>query len=124
MSDWKSQVDLAFEQLEGASKFQFLSSEQLYENPIKAIHVDKPTWYGIEGDVLEVVRQFLTGYLWEIKFTPHFVTYHRETEECESLLHKVVFLQKHTEHEWWPSYDEEVQLALIDFARLVPKMWD
>lgn len=122
MNSWKSQVDLAFEQLEGKNEFKLPTQEQLYKNPIKAIHIDKPTWYGIQGDVLEVVRQFLVGYLWEMKFSKNFVAYHREQEEVENLLHKIVFLQD--DKRWWPSGDEEIQLALIDFARLVPKMWD
>lgn len=123
MNSWKDQVDLAFEQLEGISKFKLPTKEQLYENPIKAIHIDKPTWYGIQGDVVEVVRQFLTGYLWELKFNDNFMAYHRETEEVENLLHKIVFLQG-KDKDWWPTQDEEIELALIDFARLVPKLWD
>lgn len=100
------------------------SQEELYENPIQEI-VIKPEWWDSEGPVMEFMIKYLTGFLWEVKYGHKMVAIHRERDAVERLLHHLEFLQaKQKKEEWWPTHDEEFQLALFEFARLVPMMWD
>lgn len=105
-------------------KNELPSQEDLYENPVKTITIT-PTWWDSEEPVMQFVTQYLTGFLWEVKYGQNMVAIHREQHAVESLLHHLEFLQaKQKNEEWWPTHDEEFQLALFEFARLVPMMWD
>lgn len=100
------------------------SQEDLYENPVQEI-VIKPDWWDSETPVMEFMIKYLTGFLWEVKFGNKMVAIHRERDAVERLLHHLEFLEaKQKNDEWWPTHDEEFQLALFEWARLVPMMWD
>lgn len=106
------------------AKHELPTQEELYENPIQTISIT-PTWWDSETPVMEFITQFLTGYLWECKYGKNFIAVHTEQRDVERLLHKIEFLQaKDKKDEWWPTHDEEWALALFEFARLVPMMWD
>ena len=81
-----------------------------------------PEYWGLEGAVLEFTAKLLKGYLWEARNTQHFVAVHSELPEVEAMIARIEWLQK--EDEFWPEKDEWIQLLLVDFARLVPKLWD
>lgn len=105
-------------------KHELPTQEELYENPIQEI-VIKPEWWDSEGPVMEFMIKYLTGFLWEVKFGHKMVAIHRERDAVERLLHQLEFLEaKDKKDEWWPTHDEEFQLALFEWARLVPMMWD
>ncbi len=91
------------------------------ENPFKKIEIE-PDYGNLDGAILDFNIAVLTGFIWESKSTQNFVAYHPEIPECESLLHRLTWLRD--KKEWWPQEDEMLELALIDAARLIPKLWD
>lgn len=100
------------------------TKEELYENPIQEIVV-KVQWWESETPVMSFMIQYLTGYLWELKYGQKFIAIHVEHREVERLLHHLEFLEaKRLKDEWWPTHNEEFQLALFEWARLIPMMWD
>lgn len=101
------------------------STEELYENPIKKI-VIKPKWWDLKENVLDFVEQLCEGYLWEIKFGTRFVAVHTERDEVERIMHAIQSLRhrNETKQRWVPNYDSELDLLMVDFARVLPKMWD
>lgn len=110
--------------IKGLKKGKLPSREELYENPIQTISIT-PTWWDSEAPIMEFMIKYLTGFIWEIKFGHKMVAIHSEQREVERLLHQLEFLDaKQKKDEWWPTNDEEFQLALFEWARLVPMMWD
>lgn len=113
--------------------------DTLYENPVKEIVIrpdkDGSLWWDVRAPVMDFIIQLLTGYLWECKYG-HMIAKHDERREVERILNHVQRLQTMEyglkdaegnvvqEPEWWPTADEEFDLLLVDFARLVPSMWD
>lgn len=109
----------------GDGKRSSKGQEDLYKNPVQEI-VIKPDWYGSAmHDTRDFAIQMLGGYLWACKYDPNIHTVHLERHELERVLWKLTWL-KHAEDEqkWVPDEDEQLQLALIDFIRLLPGMWD
>lgn len=106
------------------SEFKLPTSEKLYENPVKQITIE-PKWYGLQGDVLDFIEQICEGYLWEIKFGTAFIAQHDERREVERIQYGIQSI-RHRENKgrWVPNMDEELALLMVDFARVVPKMWD
>ena len=104
--------------------FHLPTIEELYENPVTTITIT-PKWWDVEDDVLSFIEQLCSGYLWEVKYGTAFIAQHDERREVENLLRTIHSL-KHQDKEgrWVPNHDEEIALLLVDFARLVPRMWD
>lgn len=96
-------------------------TKQQEENPFKKIEIE-PEYYDLSGAMREFCISVLTGFIWEAKNTMNFIAYHPELSECESLLHRLTWLRD--KKEWWPQEDEMLELALVDAARLIPKLWD
>lgn len=106
------------------TKHELPTKEELYENPVQTISIT-PTWWDSEQPVMEFMIKYLTGFLWEVKFGHNMAAIHRERDAVERLLQQLEFLEsKRTKEEWWPTYDQDFQLALFEWARLVPMMWD
>lgn len=105
-------------------KRTFELPQELYANPITEIRIT-PRWYSLQEDVISFIEQICEGYLWEVKFGTAFIAVHDERYEVERILHHIQSL-KHRHHEgrWVPNDAEEYALLLIDFARIVPRMWD
>jgi hypothetical protein len=99
--------------------------KELYKNPIEEI-ITTPQWFGsVSADVRDFAIQILTGYVWACKYDPGFIAYHIEASECEAVLHRLSWLKQQEEaKKWVPDETELLQLALIDFVRVLPKMWD
>ena len=98
---------------------------QMRENPVQEITL-KPQWYDLHETVIDFIEKLLMGYLWEVKFGFSFIAHHDESREVERLLSKIAFLKRIGEDKdhWWPKEEEEYQLLMVDFARLVPSLWD
>ena len=99
--------------------------EEFYKNPVQEI-VIKPDWVGsAEPDVRDFAIQLLEGYIWACKYQPNFMAVHDERQECEHILYRLSYLKKMDDDgKWVPDEDSMLQLALIDFVRMLPKMWD
>ena|SRR5688572_26946420 len=105
-------------------KGEMPSSETLYANPVTTITIE-PRWWDLEEDVLKFIDELCQGYLWEIKHGTAFIARHDERREIENILYHLHSLKlADKEGRWVPNHDEEVALLLVDFARLVPRMWD
>lgn len=117
-----------------------LTRDHLYENPIKEIVIRPPEgksmWWDVQPYVMDFMIQLLKGYLWECKYGHNMVAMHAEAREVERILNHLERLKKYEygsvdadgnkvyEPEWWPTADEEFAILMVDFARLVPRMWD
>lgn len=103
------------------------------KNPIQTISIT-PKWYGsATEDMVKIATQMLTGYIWAIKHDPMFIAVHKERQEAESLLHRFTYWgnleyggKNHGDQKGYfdNSAEAEIQLALIDFIRFLPFMWD
>ena len=119
--------DKAQEILNSLKEGKLPSRDTLYENPIKDDTITiKVKWWEVKESVMEFIEELLEGYLWEVKFGTSFIAVHDEAREAERILHWIQSLKhrEETKDRWVPNRDEEEALILVDFARLVPKMWD
>lgn len=104
--------------------FKFPSSEELYKNPVEKIEIT-PQWFDLKDNILDFIEQICEGYLWECRHGTAFIARHDERQEVERVMQGIQSL-RHRENKgrWVPNYDEAMDLLMVDFARVVPKMWD
>lgn len=100
-----------------------------YKNPFEEI-VIKPEYYGVELACLDFCIQILSGFIWECENTHHFIAFHPELSRIKTLLYKFEWLKKNQGDEtgkggqFWPQADEMLQLAFVEFALMIPLLWD
>lgn len=109
----------------GDGKISTIGQQELYENPYGTITI-KPVWWEFNQDAArDFAIQLLKGYLWEIEYGENIHCQHREKFQVETILHRLEFYKGLADKkEWWPNEEEEIQLLLIDFVRILPSMWD
>ncbi len=103
-----------------------LKKENLYANPYAEIIV-RPTYYGLEGDIRDFYIAILEGYMWEAENSDHFIAVHAEMEQVKRVLGRLVLHRDRDGNEngrFWPNDEADLQLTFIDFARLIPYLWD
>ena len=109
----------------GASGKETITS--LKENPYRTFTVEKKHWYdGFTGEALDFALFLLEGYIWECRNSDRFHVVHNEDlGRAEDLRDRItsVIHRRDGEH-FWPEIELEEQLALIDWVRLLPYMWD
>jgi len=114
IANWFKRKDFSDEQ-------RPLSSSSSSENPYKKYEVE-PVYYNLDGTVLDFCIFILEGFIWEAKNTQHFHAHHPELPKVHELMAHMKWLRD--KEEFWPQEDELIQLALVDFARLLPALWD
>ncbi len=100
----------------------------LKENPYKEFRLaaDDDLWFGsAQRAALEFALFILEGFTWEQQNSDRFVAVHEEIHGVRRVRDHISWLLRQTDGDhFWPDEDEQAQLALIDFVRLLPYMWD
>ena len=96
------------------------------DNPHKEITI-KPDYWNLDQSVIEFCVKVMEGYIWACEAPAHggqeaAWAHHPELQEVKNLLYQMTWLKE--KKEFWPGEDAMISMALIDFARLVPRMWD
>ena len=99
------------------------------ENPYAKFNLKTTagTWFGsCETITLEFATFLLNGFIWEARNSDRFHAHHGELHRMEELRDRLTWLLKMRGKggQFWPQEDEMAGLALIDFVRLLPYMWD
>ena len=112
----------------GASGKETLDS--LKENPYAVFNLKTTagTWFGsCETLTLEFATFLLNGFIWEARNSDRFHAHHAELHHMEQLRDRLAWLVEQRSERgttYWPQEDEMASLALIDFVRILPYMWD
>ena len=117
IANWFKRKDGSDEQRPHA----FSESKSLLENPYKKYEVE-PDYWNLDGTVLDFCIFILEGYIWEAKNSQTFVAHHPELPKVHQLVTHMKWVRDNDK--FWPQEDEWIQLALIDFVRLLPALWD
>ncbi len=102
------------------------ASKALNANPFAEILI-RPTYYGLETDIRDFYIAILEGFIWEAENSDHFIAVHTEMKEVKRVLGRLVLNRDQESKEngrFWPGNEGDLLLAFIDFARLVPFLWD
>ena len=100
----------------------------LKENPYARFELEAvaSTWFGSVGSAtLKFALFILNGFIWEARNGDRFVGHHARLHDMEQQRDRIQWLLSLGDGTaFWPQQEEWEQIALIDFVRLLPFMWD
>lgn len=106
----------------GKSGLRFLKKNPYRKFKLKKKHF----WDGNTRTVCDFAEFLLNGYIWEYENADTFHTFQKpQIETMKQLRDQLASIRTREDSDkFWPSIEQEQQIALFDFVRILPSMWD